>query len=638
MLFQRFTALLCIIAVTLAACQSTPSRPTITATISPELDQSLQSLSPKAHLRELDARANAATSPGKRAYFQLLSMELLMDYGRADAVKKRLTNFKPHALDKVYIYRLDLLKAQIALANDQAPVALQKLPKNNIDYPLPIQATILRTRGIALAKLGYMEESLKIRLQLDEIYQQMLPEKMQAMEANHQVIWSSLQSIPDDVLHAIEKEHSVLQGWVALSQTVNSAQSNGVNRDLAIANWQRQYAEHPAANTLAKTLHSHRDVVIKYPTAIALLLPLSGRYAGPAKAIREGFLASYFHHDTAQKPSIRIYDSGDSSETTKTAYEAAVKDGAKFIVGPLQKDAVATLASAKNLPVPALALNYASEDKFSSQVIQFGLLPEDEARQAAELAIIKDQTHAIVYAPNTKLGERLNKAFINRYTELGGKVLATEKYTPDSPDHKHPIKRSLNILQSQNRRSILQSVIKQKTEFEARRRQDVEAIFLVVTPQQARNFRAQLKFHDAGDISIYATSSAYSGILNKYKDKDLDGLVFSDMPWTLQGEHNHQFAKANKLWPKVLSKYPRLYALGLDAYRIIPYLARLRANPYERFPGLTGSIALNEQNQVQRELLWATFVNGRPEVMEFKTIEDHSLTDFEDELSYLNSL
>ena len=86
-----------------------------------------------------------------------------------------------------------------------------------------------------------------------------------------------------------------------------------------------------------------------------------------------------------------------------------------------------------------------------------------------------------------------------------------------------------------------------------------------------------------------------------------------------------------------MRNYPRLYALGLDAYRIIPYLARLQANPFERFPGLTGSIAVNDNNRVKRELLWATFSNGYPEVLEFTSLEEHELTDNEDDISYLET-
>ncbi|MBN1378563.1 MAG: penicillin-binding protein activator [Gammaproteobacteria bacterium] len=624
--------------ITLGACTGSarrPEQPVIA--VSGELQEMLSQLSPKARLRELDSRAAAASEPNKQAYYQLLGMELLMDYGRANDVRKRLGTFKVRTLDQSHRYRVNLLQAQLALADNKAPLALQKLPKNSPDYPLPIQAGILRTRAIALTKQGYQEESLKLRLQLDEVLQQLLPAKMSDMEDNHQIIWSTLQTMPEDVLRPLQKDDKILRGWVALALAVQSAEEVGVTRDMAIANWQRRYTKHPAAQTLAKTLRSQREFAAVYPKTIGLMLPLSGRYASAAEAIRDGFMASYFNHDVAQRPVIEIYDTGRAGSDIRETYKKALSDGVKLIVGPLQKEDVETITRAGRLSVPVLALNYAPDGVNSKQVVQFGLLPEDEARQAAELAIIKDQTRAIIYAPNTDYGNRLSKAFSDRYVELGGDVLTIEKYSPESNDQGNPIQRSMNILQSKNRKSILSTVIKQNTKFEPHRRQDVEAIFLIASPRSARNFRAQLKFHGAGDISIYSPSQAFSGIVDPKNDRELDGLIFSDIPWTLQGKHNHLFETVEQYWPANLHKYPRLYALGLDAYRIIPYLARLQSNPFERFPGLTGSIVLNNDNRVKRELLWATFADGYPEVMEFTSLEDHELTDDDDDLSYLET-
>jgi hypothetical protein len=630
--------LLAALIVTLTGCGGTTRRPgqPVTA-VSGELQEMLDQLSPKARLSELDSLAAATSEPDKQSFYQLLAMELLMEYGRADDVRKRLRSLKVRALDQSYRYRVDLLQAQLALADNEAPLALQKLPRNSPDYPLPIQAAILRTRAIAVAKQGYQEESLKLRLQLDDILQQLLPAKMTDLEDNHQLIWSTLQTMPEDVLRPLQDEDKVLRGWIALALAVKSAEEVGVTRDMAIATWQRRFSSHPAARTLANTLRSQSEYAAVYPKTIALMLPVSGRYSAAGQAIRDGFMASYYSHDVAARPVVEIYDTGKEGTDIREIYKQALADGVKLIVGPLQKEEVEALVRANRLTVPVLALNYAPDNISSRHVVQFGLLPEDEARQAAELAIIKDQTRAVVYAPNTSHGDRLSKAFSDRYIELGGDVLAIEKYSPESNDHSHPIQRSMNILQSRNRKSILNSVIKQNLKFEPHRRQDVQAIFLIADPRSARNFRAQLKFHGAGDISIYSPSQAFSGVVNASVDRELDGLIFSDMPWTLQGKHNHLYTTVERYWPGTLHKYPRLYALGLDAYRIIPYLARLQTNPFERFPGLTGSIALNESNRVKRELLWATFDEGYPKVLEFTSLEDHALTDDADDFFSLET-
>jgi outer membrane PBP1 activator LpoA protein len=618
----------------LAGCAGPSPRPP--SPLSAELEQRLSQLSPRAQLKELDSRASGASSPDERAYYQLLAMELLMEHGRSKDVRQRMNSFNRRALEPGHHYRVELLDAQLALANNRAPVALQRLPKFDSDYPPSIQAALLRTRAIALSNLGHLEESLNTRLKLDRVLQT-LPDKTPAIEDNHQVIWSTLQTMPADALNAMQETgDDILHGWVELALALNSASEEGIGRETAISNWQSRFPRHPAAKTLGKTLRGDADYVARYPASIALLLPLNGRYSGPAAAIREGFLASYFNHDSAERPAIRIYDTGQRSGNIDAHYRTAVADGAQLVVGPLQKDAVAELAAVERLSVPVLALNYAADDQTSANMVQFGLRPEDEARQAAELSIIKNQTNALVFAPNNDYGARLSAAFAERYRELGGHILEVEKYSPDTDDHSRPIQRALNVLQSRNRHSILRSVTKRSMKFEPRRRQDVSSIFLIANSRQARNFRAQLKFHGAGDVSLYATSQAYAGVPDPRNDRDLDGLVFTDMPWTLQGERNTQFATIQQHWPAQWQKYTRLYALGIDAYRIIPYLARLRNNPFERFPGLTGSIALDADNRAHRELLWATFIDGTPQILEFSSAEDHSLTDSEDDPSYLN--
>lgn len=619
----------------LSGCAPTTTRPSMEAPLTEEGER----VSPKERLREYDAKARAAAAPEQRAYYQLLAMELLIEYGQADEVRKRLDEFNPRALDKNHRYRIDLLQAQLALASDNVPLALQKLPKISDEYPLPIQAAVLRTRAIALAKLGYLHESLTIRLDLDRVLSK-LPEKESARHANHRVIWSILQATPTDALQSLPtQEDSMLLGWVELALNIRTAQESGLDRDLAVTNWINRFPRHPAVKTMAKTLLDQHDFISAHPDKLALLLPLSGRYAAQAKAIRDGFLTAYFGHDTPDRPAVQIYDTGGDPERAWQEYQRASQEGAALIVGPLEKEAVTRLIHAKNLKSPVLALNYAADDnRYSSNLIQFGLLPEDEARQAAELAIIKEQTRAIIFTPNNAYGTRLANAFAERYTELGGRVLTTEKYSPENDDHGQPIQRALNISQSATRDSILRSVLKLGTKFEPRRREDVTAIFLVANPQQARNFRTQLKYYNSGDVSVYATSQSYTGTVNTKIDRDSDGIVFTDMPWVLQGQANSNFAKVARHWPRELQRFPRLYALGLDAYRIIPYLARLHNHPYERFPGLTGNIALDAStNRIHRELLWATFIDGRAEILEFASVEDHNLFDPESDISYLPS-
>jgi uncharacterized protein len=67
-----------------------------------------------------------------------------------------------------------------------------------------------------------------------------------------------------------------------------------------------------------------------------------------------------------------------------------------------------------------------------------------------------------------------------------------------------------------------------------------------------------------------------------------------------------------KVWPDRSGQYARFYALGVDAYDIIPYLNNLRLFHYERFKGTTGILQLSDTNRVYRHLTWARFSGGLP--------------------------
>ena len=77
-------------------------------------------------------------------------------------------------------------------------------------------------------------------------------------------------------------------------------------------------------------------------------------------AIREGFFAAYADaaRNRAPRPPIKVYDSGGTAAGAVKAYQQAVSDGAKLIVGPLTRGEVSALFGQAQLPVPLLALNH----------------------------------------------------------------------------------------------------------------------------------------------------------------------------------------------------------------------------------------------------------------------------------------
>jgi outer membrane PBP1 activator LpoA protein len=95
----------------------------------------------------------------------------------------------------------------------------------------------------------------------------------------------------------------------------------------------------------------------------------------------------------------------------------------------------------------------------------------------------------------------------------------------------------------------------------------------------------------------------------------MDGMMFCDVPWTLDrdGEWAAQRKQVETLWPGRGRRYQRLFALGFDAYQVVPWLDTLGLPGFSRFPGATGTLSLDDNRQLHRTLEWARFSGGVPE-------------------------
>ena len=129
---------------------------------------------------------------------------------------------------------------------------------------------------------------------------------------------------------------------------------------------------------------------------------------------------------------------------------------------------------------------------------------------------------------------------------------------------------------------------------------------------QARALRPQLRFHRASSVPVYATSHVYGGAVNADRDHDLDGVIFGDMPWiidlSLEGDSLKQALQQS--WSHDMAGFSRLFAFGADAMALITRIGNMRAQPGTEHQGYTGTLTVDTSNVVQRNLMWARFVNG----------------------------
>ena len=511
--------------------------------------------------------------------------------------------------DQQQLYALN--RARLALLEQQPDTALALLAdvpadgRHELDYR--------QIRASALEQKQAFFEAARERVALDP----RLAGDPDAQLENQLGIWQALSSLSDAQLQQLRTAPppDTLSGWMELLELTRLYLQQPDALAEVIPHWQMRYIGHPAGGAFIEQLLDNMRQAGQPPRQVAVLLPLTGRLDGPAAAVRDGILASYYDSpDHLRSSRLRFYDTGADPQTILETYELAVQDGAEFIIGPLRKEAVQVLVQQQEMPVPVLALNHVDQpDQANPSVFQFGLAPEDEAREVAERALKEGYSRALVLAPEGSWGDRISTAFIQRWTELGGQVLEQQRYQAAEADHGPAISSLLNLDSSSLRKTRLVRLLGSGLEFEPRRRQDVDFIFLLATPDQARLIRPQLKFYRASTVPVLSTSHVYSGRVDSERDADLNGLQFCDMPWLLGTDDSWQHLKqvVGERWPEESARYARLHALGIDAWRITPYLGQLGGGMFGSYHGVTGTLHIDSGLQVHRRLQWARFSGGQ---------------------------
>jgi outer membrane PBP1 activator LpoA protein len=506
-----------------------------------------------------------------------------------------------------------ILSAQVALGGDQFDRAFADLDQaQEIDRGAARRRQIHEVRAQVFERAGQPLAAASERLLLEP----MLAE-IHEVDDNRAVIWALVQKPETPALEAqLPAATPALRGWMQLALITRRAASHPGSFATAVAQWQRDFPDHAGNSVFATGALAAPAPGAAMPATLrrlALLLPSDPPYAEAGNAVRDGFISAWYQAgSTAGRPAVAIYQANPAS--VSTTYDAAVAAGAEMVIGPLEKPAAEVLAQRTDLTAPVLALNQISGTAASPAMIQFGLPPEDEARQVAERAWFDGHQRALILSPADTWGGRVTEAFRTHWQAMGGEVVEVSTYAPDTKDFAAPIKLLLNIDESEARVAELRKTVGRDLQTEPRRRQDADMLFLAAFPLQARQLRPQLQFFRAETLPVYATSHVYVGAPDSHRDVDLDGIAFADMPWILNEGIVPGSVRdiVQRHWPEEAATYGRLYALGADAYRLLSNLDRLRGEPGYRLDGDTGVLLMNDRGQILRQLTWARFTGGIP--------------------------
>lgn len=608
--------MLALSAALLTACGSTPA---------PKQEARTPTALPSDGTARADALlAQAANTqgsdPAAATQLRLQAAALYADNGAWQPLQRTLALLSKAKLQTADIALRKALRAQLRLGQGRDPLtALDGIPEPLPDFPAATNARIQAAYAQALLAVGDVSAAVGALVDRGNYLQG--PE---ARTANREQLWAMLMEAPlgGGALQGRDDSSATTLGWIALARIARSAWVDPAALDTAWLDWQQQYAPHPAQPDFVGRAQQLAGRSTRMPQNIALLLPQTGRLATPAAAVRDGFMAAWLQ--AGGNPRVQLLDTESADLATLVARAQA--SGAEIIVGPLRKDRVEQLLQLDLGGMPALALNRvdtATPDAASGayspvlggSVFQFALAPEDEARQVADTAVTEGLRRAIALAPDTDTGRRTLDAFRIRMAEQGGQTVDARLFEADTRDFSEAIRGMLHLQASRDRAREVAKALGDQPEFQPRRRADVDFVFAPVREADARQIKPQLKFHFAGDLPIYATSRINDGGRSTGSNADIDGIRFVDSPWLLDDSGTLD-ALRNPIaqhWPRQASAMPRLYAFGVDAFRLLPLVQAGQISGEQFIPAASGDLFIRPDRSIGRSLLWGVFADGQPQ-------------------------
>lgn len=322
---------------------------------------------------------------------------------------------------------------------------------------------------------------------------------------------------------------------------------------------------------------------------IAIVLPLEvAAYARAADAVRAGFMGA---SDVARdKLKVKVFAHGEDG--VLSAFEAAQRAGARVIVGPLVRDDLKVVAAmAIDLPF-TIALNQFDEAAGPPPTLYtFPLSIDADARLIARRI---RETSAIPASPSqgaqsappplpnvavvsseTPLMRRFAAAFASEWVDSGGSAPAVFRFD-----------------------GAAESMIAMRRELQ---RRPPAAAVLAMDGTSATLAKPYL-----GIVPAYASALVFERETLATM-RDLDGLVVTEIPWIVTPDAPQFASLPKREFPS--TALARLYALGLDAYRVA---AAFRDGVPERFSldGATGHVSLGDSRQFSRESRFAVYRDG----------------------------
>jgi len=328
---------------------------------------------------------------------------------------------------------------------------------------------------------------------------------------------------------------------------------------------------------------------------VALLLPLSGPSASLGKSMLDAAQLSMF--ELADKSfTLMPFDTKGSLGGAHSAAAAAVKAGAKLILGPLHAAAVRGAAPmARKAGISIVAFSN-SREVAGNGVFILGFVPRQQVRAVVGYALSEGLSRFAVLAPRDDYGTAVVDAARATADAAGGSVVRTMYYAPDAPDLSSELKAFSNYTARHN--ALLaqrKALMEQGDEVSLRALRRLErvdtigplpydAVLLPEGGERLRTLSSLLSYYDVDQPAVRLLGMrSWDLIPNLGAEPALIGAWFAGPPEDERDRFGVRFKNAFGRAP------PRLATLAYDATALAVVLAQGDSGPDYSVPALTDS-------------------------------------------------
>ncbi len=552
--------------------------------------------------QQYDRLAQKYTNTTQSFIYQLLAARAYHHEGQKNVAYQRLQSLAKEKLPTNIRAQQQIVYAQLLVNDQRIKEAIDQLTMAPEDIPLSVKRHWHQEKMQLHDMLGQ-----KILAAREAIWLEPFLETAQQKQSADQ-IWQHLSGLNAFTLRAFESKPppDPVTGWLELAAIYDSYSHNLSQLEEALQQWQTQFPDHRALSYIHPVDHLDDKIPSHQSKHIAVLLPLSGRFKSQALAIQAGILTAFKQTKTSIAPlDITFYDT--QIQKLPDILQQLNENAVDFVIGPLLKKDVEDYLSATP-HYPTLLLNQPSELTQKPQTAHyfFSISLAHELEQAAEHMTQMRYHSPLIFSADTPSNRKYIAAFQNRWQQFHDTPAQTVFYQHFNDIEKR-VSEGLHTQDSQARIGEIKRLTKLPIYAEPRSRQDIDAIYLLGSPQEVRMLRSfiDIKVNVKPEPpKIFASSKAHD--LFAQTQDDLKQISITEMPWLIS-KAAPVFTKIQTLWPTFDTWQWRLFAMGYDALNLNTHLLQLSKIPTYRYQGLTGHLQMTANHVIYRKLVWGTY-------------------------------